>query len=94
MSDLISGITEILDDPTAAAKIGEIAKSLSSTSDTEATAPTAKETSAFSGLDIAVPDRHINLLKAIQPYMRDGRSEKIGVAIKAITMLKTLTKLK
>ena len=87
MNDLISGISEILDDPTAAAKIGEIAKSLAGSSET----PTA-ETSA--GENFSVPDRHINLLKAIKPYMRDERSEKIGVAIKAMAMLKAITKLK
>ena len=43
MNDILSGITEILDDPAAAAKIGEIAKSLSSAEKPAETAPTVKE---------------------------------------------------
>ena len=101
MNDILSGITEILDDPAAAAKIGEIAKSLSSAEKPAETAPTVKEeitptlSTGIPGLgSFSSADRHITLLRAIQPYMRSERSEKIGTAIKAISVLKALSGLK
>lgn len=100
MNDILSGITEILDDPAAAAKIGEIAKSLSGGEKPAETVTAAKETtpvlsSGIPGLNsFSSADRHITLLRAIQPYMRSERSEKIGTAIKAISVLKALSGLK
>lgn len=141
MNDILSGISEILDDPDAAAKISEIAKSLIDNSSSESTASSVEDTSTevssseealsepavsassssigaenspqenqsprsvssesvsnlFSGLgniNFSSSDRHINLLKAIQPYMRQERSEKINSAIKAISVLKTLSNIK
>lgn len=101
MNDILSGITEILDDPAAAAKIGEIAKSLSGGEKPAETVTAAKEettpvlSSGIPGLNsFSSADRHITLLRAIQPYMRSERSEKIGTAIKAISVLKALSGLK
>lgn len=100
MNDILSGITEILDDPAAAAKIGEIAKSLSGGEKSAETTSAVKETMPVTSPGIpglnsfSSADRHITLLRAIQPYMRSERSEKIGTAIKAISVLKTLSGLK
>lgn len=140
MSDIISGINEMLEDPAALAKITEIAKSLGGadvlngasgnssktaadgdnsaknfssdknnsvgkTKNTDGeTAENASSTlipddisgflSGLSNINFQVSERHINLLKAIQPYMRKERSEKINSAIKAMSLLKTLSGLK
>ena len=101
MNDILSGITEILDDPAAAAKIGEIAKSISGGGDkpSEPVLPTADAGPVLSsdvpGLgSFAAADRHITLLRAIQPYLRNERAEKVSTAIKAISVLKALSGLK
>ena len=137
MSDILSGINEILDDPNAVAKIGEIVNSLglngngnsssgsenngnsgqssntssgdlqkNSESSSEDSVPSSSNnitssSNALSGLlsglgniNFSSSDRHINLLRAIQPYMRNERSDKINSAIKAISILKTLSNIK
>lgn len=123
MNELLSGISEILDDPEAAAKIGEIAKSLlndsqpaeNSSENTdlpeaaseavfsesqggerkkEASESVSGLFSGFGNINFNSSDRHINLLRAIQPYMRAERSSKIDSAIKAISILKTLSNIK
>ena len=137
MSDILSGINEILDDPDAVANIGEIVNSLglngngksssgsenngnsgqssntssgdlqkNSESSSEDSVPSSSNnisssSNALSGLlsglgniNFSSSDRHINLLRAIQPYMRNERSDKINSAIKAISILKTLSNIK
>ena len=138
MSDILSGINEILDDPNAVALIfGEIVNSLglngngnsssgsenngnsgqssntssgdlqkNSESSSEDSVPSSSNnisssSNALSGLlsglgniNFSSSDRHINLLRAIQPYMRNERSDKINSAIKAISILKTLSNIK
>ena len=39
-------------------------------------------------------DRHVALLNALSPYLRDSRQAKIGTAIKAMQVIKVLGNLK
>jgi len=90
MDDMMSKISELLDDPSSAEKIKQIAQSFSGETDTS---PNNKQSplAAISPSSDKMK-RNIALLNAITPYMRPSRSEKIASAIKAIQIIDILSK--
>ena len=103
MDNMISRLSEILDDPEQAEKIKQIAASMMSHSSDDAIKPeitVPSESSApisrsYEKLFATVNySKNANLLNAIKPYMRSSRAEKISSALKALEMIDLLSKLK
>lgn len=99
---MMSQLTNILSDPDSAEKIKQVASSLfsglSSGGDMPANGPglgfdMEKLSGIISGIS-AQNSREVNLLRAIMPYMRQSRADKISSAIKAIQVISILSALK
>ena len=99
---MMSKLSDILSDPDSAEKIKQVASSLfpdqSGTSSSELPAEgvgfdMAKISQAISGVSVQ-NSREVNLLRAIMPYMRQSRADKISSAIKAIQVINILSALK
>lgn len=103
MDDMISRLSEILDNPEQAEKIKQIAASMmnGSSESINISEPNEPEKStvpvsrSYEKLFTTVNySRNANLLNAIKPYMRSSRADKIGSALKALEMIDLLSKLK
>ena len=95
--DIFSGISKLLEDPEASKKIRELAGGLGGGS-SEESAPTsgsgdsAQIARLLGGMKMQ-NSREVVLLRAIAPYMRPSRAEKIQSAIKAIQVIGILNAL-
>ena len=108
MEDMLSQISNILENPDALDKIKSIAAELGGagvSSVGSAAAPSSDSGSSLasfsdaagllSGLNISFDgSRAIALLEAIRPFMRESRVPKVNTAIKAVQMMGVLSKLK
>ena len=109
MDDMLSQISNILENPDALDKIKSIAAELgggmsggggaSSSAPSEGGGSSASSFSEaaglLSGLNINFDgSRAIALLEAIRPFMRESRVPKVNTAIKAVQMMGVLSKLK
>lgn len=96
--DLLSGISRLLEDPEASKKVRELAGGFGVGGSSEEYAPTSgsADTDQISrllgGLKMQ-SSREVVLLRAIEPYMRPSRAEKIRSAIKAIQVIGILNAL-
>jgi len=101
--DMMSRLSDILDDPKAMEKIKSIAESLggggTSSSDTDVSLPSSASEgiseNVFSGFDLNIDSgRAVALLEALRPFMRQSRIPKVNTAIKAVQMMSVLSKIK
>ena len=99
---MMSKLSDILSDPDSAEKIKQVASSLFSGEPSGTSADSsaggvgfdmAKLSQMISGVS-AQHSREVNLLRAIMPYMRKSRADKISSAIKAIQVISILSALK
>lgn len=108
MDDMLSQISNILENPDALDKIKSIAAELgggmsggggaSSSEPSEggdSSAAFSEASGLLSGLNINFDgSRAIALLEAMRPFMRESRVPKVNTAIKAVQMMGVLSKLK